>query len=222
MASKHIYNFSAGPCCLPKEVLKRAQAELLDWNGTGISVMEMSHKGKHMVSIADNAEANLRKLLNIPENFKVFFFQGGATLQFSTILYNLLGTEEGATANYLQSGTWSEGAFKEAKKLCKPNQVAENKSLKYAGLAEESDWNIKDGAKFFHYCDNETIVGFEFQKFPYEKVPADQVLVADMSSNFCSKPIDWSKYGVVYAGAQKNVGPAGVTITIVRDDLLGK
>ena len=183
--------------------------------------MEMSHRGKHFVSIAEKAKEDLRKLLNIPDNFTIFFFQGGASLQFSAIPFNLYGSEEGANANYLTTGTWSQGAINEAKKYGNVTEVANNKESKYTTLAETADWQISADAKYFHYCDNETIQGFEFLSFPYDKVPEGQTLVSDMSSNFCSKPIDWSKYGVVYAGAQKNVGPAGICITIVRNDLIG-
>jgi phosphoserine aminotransferase len=219
---KTIHNFSAGPCVLPQEVLKKAQEELLDWNGTGVSVMEMSHRGKSFVSIAEKAKEDLRKLLDIPDNFTIFFFQGGASLQFSAVAMNLFGDEEGPKANYLTTGTWTQGAIGEAKKYGNINEVANNKELKYTTLAEPADWKIEADAKYFHYCDNETIQGFEFNEFPHEKVPEGQVLVCDMSSNFCSKKIDWSKYGVVYAGAQKNVGPAGICITVVRNDLIGK
>lgn len=217
-----IHNFSAGPCCLPKEVLLKAQSELLDWNGTGVSVMEMSHRGKSFVSIAEKAKDDLRKLLNIPDNFTIFFFQGGASLQFSAIAFNLFGDKEDASANYLTTGTWSQGAIAEAKKYGATTEVANNKEAKYSTIADPADWKIDDKATYFHYCDNETIQGFEFNEFPHEKVPEGQILVCDMSSNFCSKVIDWSKYGVVYAGAQKNVGPAGICITVVRNDLIGK
>ena len=193
----------------------------MDWNGTGMSVMEMSHRGKHFVSIAEKAKDDLRKLLSIPENYTIFFFQGGASLQFSAIAYNLLGEGEGAKANYLTTGTWSQGAIAEAKKYGSATEVANNKESKYTTVADPSEWKIDTDAKYFHYCDNETIQGFEFAEFAHDKVPAGQTLVCDMSSNFCSKPIDWSKYGVVYAGAQKNVGPAGICITIVRNDLIG-
>ena len=218
---KTIHNFSAGPCCLPKEVLQKAQEELLDWNGTGVSVMEMSHRGKSFVSIAEKAKADLTTLLKIPDNFTIFFFQGGASLQFSAIPLNLFGDTEGPGANYLTTGTWSQGAIGEAKKYGNITEVANNKEAKYSTVADPADWKIDDKAKYFHYCDNETIQGFEFAEFPYDKVPEGQTLVCDMSSNFCSREIDFSKYGVIYAGAQKNVGPAGICISIVRNDLIG-
>lgn len=186
----------------------------------GLSVMEMSHRSKAFTTLAEKARSDLKQLLSVPDNFTIFMFQGGASLQFSAICYNLLQDGEKQKTNYLQTGTWSQGAFGEAKKYCDPNEVANNKGSGYTQLADPSEWNIAEDAKYFHYCDNETIQGFEFNEFPFEKVPEGQTLVCDMSSNFCSKPIDWSKYGVVYAGAQKNVGPAGVTIVIARNDLI--
>lgn len=217
---KTVYNFSAGPCCLPKAVLQQAQVDIVDYKGTGMSVMEMSHRGATFKSIAEKCRSDIKTMLDIPDNFTIFMFQGGASLQFSAICYNLLSDGEQQTANYLTTGTWSQGAINEAKKYCAPNEVANNKASGYTTVAEPADWNISPDAKFFHYCDNETIQGFEFLEFPYDKVPEGQILVADMSSNFMSKPIDWSKYGVVYAGAQKNLGPAGVTVVIARNDLI--
>lgn len=219
MEGKTVYNFSAGPCCLPKEVLKTAQEELMDWHGTGMSVMEMSHRSQNFVSIAKKTEEDLRKLLSIPDNYKVFFFQGGASLQSTSIAKNLLG-DENPKANYLVTGMWSNNSFNEAKKLGDITEVIKPQDA-YTGCPEFSEWTVTEDAKYFHFCDNETVHGVEFNNFPYEELK-DQLLVVDMSSNFCTRPIDWTKYGVVYAGAQKNVGPAGVTITIVREDLLGK
>jgi phosphoserine aminotransferase len=218
MEGKTVHNFSAGPCCLPKEVLKTAQDELLDWHGSGVSVMEMSHRSKEFVSIAKKAEEDLRKLLNIPDNYKVFFLQGGASLAFTAICKNLMG--ENTKANYLVTGSWGKNAFKDAKLIGDANEVIKPLDS-YTGCPDFSEWDVKDDAAFFHFCDNETIYGVEFNNFPYEELK-NQELVVDMSSNFCTRPIDFTKYGVVYAGAQKNVGPAGVCITIVREDLLGK
>ncbi len=198
---KQVHNFSAGPCVLPKAVLLKAQAELMDWHGTGLSVMEMSHRGKPFQEIAETAKANLRKLLEIPEDYTIFFFQGGASQQFSAICQNLLGDNAEASANYLTTGTWSESAVKEAKKYCNANEVANNIKDKYAFIKPAEEWNIKQDATYFHYCDNETIQGFEFTDFPFHVIPEKQLVVCDMSSNFCSKKIDWSKYDVVYAGA---------------------
>ena len=178
--------------------------------------MEMSHRSKVFTTIAEKARSDLKTLLAVPDNFTIFMFQGGASLQFAAINYNLLSDGEQQTANYLTTGTWSAGAIKEAKKYCNANEVASNIPNGYKTLASSDEWNIAQDAKFFHFCDNETIQGFEFNNFPFDKIPEGQVLVSDMSSNFCTREIDWSKYGVVYAGAQKNVGPAGVTFVIVR------
>ena len=185
-----------------------------------MSVMEMSHRGKAFTTLAEKCRADLKQLLAIPDNFTIFMFQGGASLQFAAICYNLLEDGEQQTANYVTTGTWSEGAIKEAKKYCAANEVTNNKPTKYTTVADPETWNIDPNAKFFHFCDNETIQGVEFNPFPFDKVPEGQTVVCDMSSNFCSRPIDWSKYGVVYAGAQKNVGPAGLTFCIVRNDLI--
>ncbi|KAI3438601.1 hypothetical protein D9Q98_001024 [Chlorella vulgaris] len=208
-----VFNFSAGPAVLPVEVLEQAQADLLNWQGSGMSVMEMSHRGKEFQSIIDGAEADLRALLAIPDNYQVLFMQGGASSQFSAIPLNL--SAEGDTLDYIVTGSWSKKAAGEAKKYGKVNVVAtgDNKSV-----PDPSSWKLSPDAKYVHYCDNETIQGVEFKAPP---VVGDKVLVADMSSNFCSKPVDVSKYGLIYAGAQKNIGPAGVTIVIVRDDLIG-
>jgi phosphoserine aminotransferase len=213
---KVVYNFSAGPCCLPKEVLKKAQDELLNWNNTGMSVMELSHRSKHFVDIIERAEASLRKLLSIPDNFKVLFLQGGASGQNGAIPMNLLGKNK--KCNYLVTGNWSKNSIKDAKKIGEVTEVIE--PLKeYNGCPEFKDWKVDPEAKYFHFCDNETVHGVEFNNFPYEELK-DQTLVCDMSSNICTRPIDWSRYGVVYAGSQKNIGPAGATIVVVRDDLL--
>jgi phosphoserine aminotransferase len=215
--SKLVYNFSAGPCCLPKPVLKKAQEELLDWHGSGLSVMEMSHRSKLFVSIIEKTESDLRQLLSIPENFKILFLQGGASLQNGAIPMNLCGKNK--KMNYLVTGAWSKNSFADGKRLGEATEVIPPLKT-YSGCPDVSEWTVDPDAKFFHYCDNETIHGVEFHDFPYEEIK-DQLLVSDMSSNFCSKTIDWSKFGVVYAGVQKNVGPAGVTIVVVREDLLG-
>jgi phosphoserine aminotransferase len=195
---------------------------MLDWHGTGQSVMEMSHRGKDYVAIAEGARDSLRKLLEIPDTHQIFFFQGGACMQFAAIPFNL--SHDGLGANYLTTGTWSETAIKEAQKVCKDpfTEIATNIPNSFAWISEPEEWNIRPDAAYFHYCDNETIQGFEWHDFPFDKVPENQILVCDMSSNFCSRPVDWSKFGVVYAGAQKNVGPAGVCIAVIRKDLLGK
>lgn len=206
------YNFSAGPAVLPVEVLEQSQADLINWKGSGMSVMEMSHRGKEFEGIIAKAEADLRALLNIPKNYKVLFVQGGASTQFAAIPLNF--TQEGDVVDYVVTGAWSKKAAEEAQKYSKVNIAAkgDNKSV-------PSAYKFSPDAKYVHYCDNETIGGVEYQTPP---VVGDVPLISDMSSNFISKPVDVSKYAMIYAGAQKNVGPAGVTIVIVREDLLGK
>lgn len=208
-----VLNFSAGPAILPIDVLEQAQADLINWQGSGMSIMEMSHRGKEFESVIQKAEADLRKLLGVPANYKVLFLQGGASTQFSMIPLNL--TKPGETVDYVVTGAWSKKALEEGKKYCNAVVAAkgDNKSVPPA-----SAWKLSPDAKFVHYCDNETIGGVEFKAAPEV---GDRVLVSDMSSNFISKPVDVSKYGIIYAGAQKNVGPAGVTIVIIRDDLIG-
>jgi phosphoserine aminotransferase len=217
--SKRIFNFSAGPCVLPKEILLTAQAELLNWHGSGVSVMEMSHRSKEFISIAQQTEKDFRDLMGVPKNFKIFFTAGGATGQFSAIPYNLLNGK--TNVNYITTGAWSEGAIKEAKKIATTVTEAWGDSGKnYNKVPEPSTWTIDKESAYFHYCDNETIHGVEFNNFPFEKVEG-MTLVCDMSSNMCSRPVDWDKYGLVYAGAQKNIGPAGINFTIIREDLIG-
>lgn len=209
-----VWNFSAGPACLPVDVLERAQDELLNWGGSGVSVMEMSHRGKEFQSIIAKTESDLRTLLNVPDNYRVLFSQGGASTQFSAIPLNLTSSQNDV-ADHLVTGSWSKKAVAEAKRYAQVNVVAtgDNASIPPAGT-----WNLSNEARYVHYCDNETIQGVEFQVPP---AVGDKILVADMSSNFCSKPLDVSKFGIIYAGAQKNIGPAGVTIVIVREDLIG-
>lgn len=219
---KIVYNFSAGPCVLPKPVMQQAADEMLDWHGSGVSVLEMSHRSKEFIEIAEKAEKDFRELMSVPKGYTVYFMQGGATMQFSAIPYNLLGGEK-KFGNYLTTGAWSEAAIKEAKKVSAPVEVwPEGPATKFTTVPEADKWQINPEAGYFHYCDNETIHGVEFPAaFPFEKIPEGMTLVCDASSNFCSRPIQWEKYGVVYAGAQKNVGPAGVCIVVVRDDLIG-
>jgi phosphoserine aminotransferase len=212
-----VFNFSAGPATLPTEVLERAREELLDWNGTGTSVMEISHRGKDFMSIAEKSEADLRELMAIPDNYKVLFLQGGASSQFAMVPINLLGDK--STADYLLTGQWSKKAVAEAKRYCNVNIVADTSDSKFTTVPAEDRLNFNSEAAYVHYTPNETIVGVEF---PYVPVTGDVPLVADMSSTILSRPIDVSKFGVIYAGAQKNIGPAGLTIVIVREDLLGK
>jgi phosphoserine aminotransferase len=208
-----IFNFSAGPAMLPADVLARAGDEILDWHGSGMSVMEMSHRGKEFIGIAAEAERDLRELLAIPSGYKVLFLQGGATLQFAQIPMNLLAGN--GKADYVATGEWSKKAIKEAKSYCDVHIAAssEDRNFTYA----PKKWNVRPDAAYVHYCSNETIGGVEFHQIPKVEIP----LVADASSHFLSRPHDVSKFALMYAGAQKNVGPAGLCIVIVRDDLVG-
>ena len=214
---ERIYNFSAGPAVLPREVLEQARDELVNWHGCGMSVMEMSHRGKEYMSIQAEAEADLRELMGIPANYKVLFLQGGASAQFAMIPMNLLRGK--ASADYLNTGEWSKKAIKEAKKYGQVNVVAsaEDKSFSYAPTQDA--WKLDPNAAYVHYTPNETIGGVEIFWTPET---GDVPLVADMSSTILSRPIDVSKFGLIYAGAQKNIGPAGVTVVIVREDLIGQ
>jgi phosphoserine aminotransferase len=209
-----IFNFSAGPAMLPAEVLARAGDEMLDWRGSGMSVMEMSHRGPEFMKIAAEAEADLRSLLAIPSNYKVLFLQGGATLQFAQVPMNLLRGKD--KADYVVTGEWSKKAVKEAKSYCDAAIAAssEDRNFTYA----PKKFSVRKDAAYLHYCSNETIGGVEYHEVPKTELP----LVADASSHFLSRPIDVSKFGLIYAGAQKNAGPAGLTIVIVRDDLIGQ
>jgi len=212
-----IYNFSAGPAVLPKEVLQQAQAELLDWHGSGMSVMEMSHRGKEYMGIQAQAEADLRELMGIPTSYKVLFLQGGASQQFAMIPMNLLRGKK--SADYLNTGEWSKKAISEAKKFGAVNVVATGADRNFSYIPAFNTWQRDPNAAYLHYTPNETIGGVEFNWLPdVGTVP----LVADMSSCILSRQIDVSKFGLIYAGAQKNVGPAGLTIVIVREDLIGE
>ncbi len=209
------FNFSAGPANLPEAVLEQAKAELLDWHGSGMSVMEMSHRGKEFMSIAEQAEADFRSLLKIPDNYKVLFLQGGASSQFAMVPINLLrGSHD--TADYFNTGIWSKKAIVEAKKFCQVNVVSDSEANNFTTISPSSDWQLGDNAAYVHYTPNETINGLEFHTIPDV---GDKPLVADMSSTILSRPLDVSKYGLIYAGAQKNIGPAGLTIVIIREDL---
>ncbi len=211
-----IYNFSAGPAVLPKSVLEQARDEMLDWHGSGMSIMEMSHRGKEFTAIAHQAEADLRELLAIPANYKVLFLQGGATAQFAMVPMNLLRGK--ASADYIDTGIWSEKAIKEARRYAQINVAASSADKAYTYAPAQAAWQLDSNAAYVHYTPNETIGGVEFHWTPEV---GDVPLVADMSSNILSKPIDVSRFGVIYAGAQKNIGPAGLTIAIVREDLMG-
>ena len=212
-----IYNFSAGPAMLPEEVLQQAREEMLDWQGSGMAVMEMSHRGKEFMSIAAQAEADLRELLAIPDNYKVLFLQGGASSQFAAVPLNLLRGKSGA--DYINTGMWSKKAIAEGKRYCNVNVAANSEGSKFTTIPPRAEWQLKADAAYVHYTPNETIGGVEFHWVPDTGgVP----LVADMSSTLLSRPIDVSKFGVIYAGAQKNIGPAGLTLVIVREDLMGE
>ncbi|MCC6206703.1 MAG: 3-phosphoserine/phosphohydroxythreonine transaminase [Gammaproteobacteria bacterium] len=211
-----VYNFSAGPGVLPEEVLKRASEEMLEWRGSGMSVMEMSHRGKSYLSIARQAEADLRELLAIPSNYKVLFLQGGASLQFAMAPINLLRGKR--TADYINTGAWSKKAIEEAQRFCEVNVAASSSASKFTTVPPRAEWKLNPDAAYVHYTPNETIGGVEFPFIPDTgAVP----LVADMSSTLLSRPIDVAKFGLIYAGAQKNIGPAGLTVVIVREDLIG-
>jgi phosphoserine aminotransferase len=216
----HIYNFSAGPAVLPKEVLAQAAAEMLDWHGSGMSVMEMSHRGPEFMSIYKAAERDLRELLAVPDNYKILFMQGGGLSQNALIPLNLVGHKpQPATIDFIHTGSWSGKSIKEAAKYANVNVAASSMT----SVPPQSDWKLTPGAAYLHLCTNETIDGVEYDFDAGVPVARDGVtLVADMSSHILSRRVDVAKYGVIFAGAQKNIGPAGVTIVIVRDDLLGK
>ena len=211
-----VLNFSAGPSMLPEEVLQQAKEEMLDWQNSGMSVLEMSHRGKYFSAIAERLEADLRSLLNIPGHYKVLFMQGGATAQFAMVPLNLL--QEKQQAAYVYTGAWSKKAISEAKKYCQVTLAASSEETGFTSIPSANSWVIDaESAAYLHYTPNETIHGVEFQDIPNAKgLP----LVADMSSNILSREIDINRFGLIYAGTQKNMGPAGVTIVIIREDLM--
>ncbi|MDT8363921.1 MAG: 3-phosphoserine/phosphohydroxythreonine transaminase [Nitrosomonas sp.] len=219
---RKIFNFSAGPAVLPETVLQQAREEMLDWHGSGMSVMEMSHRGKEFLSIAQQAEQDLRDLAGIPDNYKVLFLQGGASGQFAMVPMNLLGNKK--QADYVHTGQWSAKAIAEASNYCHAHIAASAEKSAFNSVPPVEQWQISPDTAYLHYTSNETIGGVEFQQTPdlsaitsgNDAIP----LVADMSSNFLSRPFDVSKFGLIYAGAQKNIGPAGLVIVIVREDLL--
>ena len=209
-----VYNFSAGPAVLPEEVLKEAQAEMLDYRGTGMSVMEMSHRSKVFDDIIKEAEQDLRDLMQIPDNYKVLFLQGGASLQFAMIPMNLM---KNRTADYIVTGQWAKKAYQEAQKYGKVNKIASSEDQTFSYIPDCSDLDISPDADYVYICANNTIYGTKFKTLPNTK---GKDLVADVSSCFLSEPVDVSKYAVIYGGVQKNIGPAGMVIAIVRDDLI--
>ena len=210
-----VFNFSAGPAVLPEPVLQRAAEEMLEWHGSGMSVMEMSHRGKQFVEIASRAEQTLRDLLQVPDNYRVLFLQGGASGMFAAAPLNLL--RGGRVADYVNTGAWSKKAIAEAKKYCDVNVAAASPEGRLT-IPPQAEWKLSEQAAYLHYTPNETISGVEFHWVPQVDVP----LVVDMSSTILSRPINVADYGMIYAGAQKNIGPAGITVVIVRDDLLGE
>jgi phosphoserine aminotransferase len=216
-AMERVFNFSPGPAVLPTAVLEQAQAELLNWRGSGMSVMEVSHRGKDFVELAAHSERTLRTLLAIPEQYKVLFLQGGATLQFAAVPMNLASAQ--SRADYVLTGNWGQKASGEAARYLDVNIAANAKASNYTTIPEPTTWSVTDDATYLHYTPNETIFGVEFHEIPEV---SDAPLVADMSSTILSRPIDVSRFGVIYAGAQKNIGPAGLTLVIVREDLLDK
>ena len=209
-----VYNFSAGPAALPLEVLETIREDIPDWQGTGMSVMEVSHRSPEFVELAARAEANVRELLSIPDDYSVLFPQGGATLQMAMAPLNL--ARAGERTEYVVTGSWGKKAFKEAKKFTDAHVIADADDENFSYIPDEADWDRSDDAAYLHYTPNETIAGVEYHFIPGGDVP----LVADMSSTILSRPIDVSRFGVIYAGAQKNIGPAGITLVIVRNDLL--
>jgi phosphoserine aminotransferase len=211
-----VFNFAAGPAALPLAVLEQARDEMTDWRGSGMSVMEVSHRSKAFIAVAQQAEADLRELLDIPAHYKVLFLQGGATAQFAAIPMNLAPPD--ARVDYLNTGAWSAKAISEAARYCQVNVAADARDSHYTSVPPVSDWKLSQAAAYVHYTPNETIGGVEFGFVPEVSAP----LVADMSSTILSRPIDVSRFGLIYAGAQKNIGPAGLCVAIVRDDLLGK
>jgi phosphoserine aminotransferase len=214
-----VFNFSAGPAVLPKEVLQQAAAEMLDWHGSGMSVMEMSHRGPEFISIYQQAEADLRELLDVPSNYKILFMQGGGLGENSLVPLNLAGRKpQPATIDFVQTGSWSSKSLKEARRYANVNIAASGEACGFTTVPPQESWKLSSDAAYLHVCTNETIDGVEFNFVP--TVQGETPLVADMSSHILSRAVDVSKYGVIFAGAQKNIGPAGLTLVIVRDDLL--
>ncbi|MGY8814738.1 MAG: 3-phosphoserine/phosphohydroxythreonine transaminase [Gammaproteobacteria bacterium] len=217
MTDKSVFNFGPGPAMLPREVMLQVQNELLDWNGTGISVIEMSHRSKGFLSIVEQAEIDLREILAIPDNYKILYVPGGATAMMSMVPLNLLAN--GETGDYLVTGSWSKKAYKEAKRLANINLAADSEEANYFTIPDPKSWKISNNSAYLYYTDNETITGVEFDNIPQA---GDVPLVCDMTSNFLSRPFDVSLYGIAFASAQKNFGPAGIACVVIREDLIGK
>jgi phosphoserine aminotransferase len=213
------YNFSAGPAAMPEPVLRQAAAEMLDWQGSGMSVMEMSHRGKEFISIYEQAEADLRELLAVPANFKILFMQGGGLGENAIVPLNL---SRGTSADFVVTGSWSEKSVKEAGKYCKAAIIASNATQNHTSLPDTSTWQLSTAPSYVHLCSNETIHGVEFHALPDLKaLGCDAPLVIDFSSHVASRTVDWAQVGLAFGGAQKNLGPAGLTLVVVREDLLG-
>jgi phosphoserine aminotransferase len=214
------YNFSAGPATMPQEVLMEAAGEMLDWHGSGMGVMEMSHRGKEFVSIYEQAQADLRELLAVPEQFKILFMQGGGLAENAIVPLNL---SQGGRVDFVVTGSWSQKSQQEARKYCTVNVAASSESGGYTTLPDPGGWHLSPGASYVHLCSNETIDGVEWHELPdLAALGCDAPLVIDFSSHVASRPVDWSRVGLAFAGAQKNLGPAGLTVVVVREDLLDR
>ncbi|MCZ8250864.1 MAG: 3-phosphoserine/phosphohydroxythreonine transaminase [Hylemonella sp.] len=214
------YNFSAGPAAIAPEVLQQAASEMLDWHGSGMGVMEMSHRGKEFISIYEQAQADLRELLAIPKHFHILFMQGGGLAENAIVPLNL---SRGGTVDFVLTGSWSQKSIKEARKYCNVNVAATDEAHGFTQLPAPRTWKLSPGASYVHLCSNETIHGVEFHELPDLKaLGSDAPLVIDFSSQVASRPVDWSRVGLAFGGAQKNIGPAGLTLVVVREDLLGR
>ncbi|HEY1393678.1 MAG TPA: 3-phosphoserine/phosphohydroxythreonine transaminase [Methylibium sp.] len=213
------YNFSAGPAVLPEPVLSQAAAEMLDWQGSGMSVMEMSHRGREFISIYEQAQADLRELLAVPEDFRILFMQGGGIAENAIVPLNL---SRGGAADFVVTGSWSQKSFKEARRYCDAQAAASNEADHHTRMPAPASWQLRQGTAYVHICSNETIHGVEYQALPDLKaLGCESPLVVDCSSHILSRPIDWSRVGLAFAGAQKNIGPAGLTLVFVRESLIG-
>ena len=214
-----VWNFSAGPAALPEEVLRQAADEMLDWHGSGMGVMEMSHRGKEFTAIAAQAEADLRELLAVPAHFRILFMQGGALAENAIVPLNLA---RGGAVDFVVTGGWSQKSYKEAGKFCQARLAASTQGSGFTTLPDAAGWQLGSDASYVHLCSNETIHGVEFHELPDLKtLGCDAPLVVDFSSNVASRPVDWSRVGLAFGGAQKNLGPAGLTLVVVREDLIG-
>jgi phosphoserine aminotransferase len=213
------YNFSAGPAAIPEDVLQQAASEMLDWRGSGMSVMEMSHRGKEFISICEKAEADFRQLLAVPANFHILFMQGGGLAENAIVPLNL---SQGGAVDFVVTGSWSQKSTKEAGKFCNASVAASDEAQGFTHIPDAASWKLRSDARYVHICSNETINGVEFQQLPdLTSLGSQAPLVIDFSSHVASRSVDWSRVGLAFGGAQKNLGPAGLTLVVVRDDLLG-